>query len=205
MKIKFNNKMMIATLLLASLALGLSSCEKDEPEVKKEEVKTVRIPAESYTKWVYFSFEKGTTVTVTDDKVAESLDWDLGFLRYNMRTNSGKSGIGKGGVLATTATNLDAVVQLPSGSFIVDDEIQVVSVNEKGQPIMPPKYIKIPGNKDFVWASFDSQKYTYNNNVFVIRTASGKYAKVIMKSFQKEDGASGLITMDYVYPFNPAQ
>lgn len=202
----FNSKFLLAGTIMVSLALGLGSCEKDEPEVTKEEVKTVQISAESYLEWVYFSFEKGTVVTVDQDKAGESLDWDLGFLRYNARTNSGKSGEGQGGVLETNAMKLEDVTKLPSGSFVVDDEIKINSVKADGTPVMPPKTLNVPGNLKLTsWATFDNNNmsYTYNNNVFIVRTANGKYAKVIMKSFLNGAGKSGFITMDYVYPFVP--
>ncbi|HBK33334.1 MAG TPA: hypothetical protein DDZ78_17160, partial [Porphyromonadaceae bacterium] len=37
---------------------------------------------------------------------------------------------------------------------------------------------------------------------FIVRSANGKYAKVIMKNFLNEKDESGYITFEYVYPFN---
>ncbi|SDZ75040.1 HmuY protein [Porphyromonadaceae bacterium KH3R12] len=203
----FNSKFLLASTIMVSLTLGLGSCEKDEPETQKEEVKTVQIDSSSKTQWVYFSFEKGTLVTVENDKVAESLNWDLGFLWSYARTNSGESGQkGKGGVISTDKLTLEEVTSLPASTeFTVDATVNVPKTNAQGEFIMPPmSYDNLPGNTVLSsWVSSGRPPYIYNNTVYVIRTADGNYAKIIMKSFEDKNGDAGVITMDYVYPFVP--
>ena len=46
--------------------------------------------------WIYYSLEKGKEVSVSEESHAENTDWDIAFNRYNVRTNSGASGKGKG-------------------------------------------------------------------------------------------------------------
>ncbi|MFR7877783.1 MAG: HmuY family protein [Butyricimonas paravirosa] len=38
-----------------------------------------------------FSFAKGDFVELTEEQAATSLDWDIAFQRYYIRTNSGTS------------------------------------------------------------------------------------------------------------------
>jgi hypothetical protein len=47
--------------------------------------------------WVYVSLSRGEKVELTDLEALESSDWDLGFKRAAIRTNSGDSGPGQGG------------------------------------------------------------------------------------------------------------
>ncbi len=195
-------------LTAMSLALGFSSCSDDKDEVDPapvpEKVKTIQFEAQSYTEWTYFSFEKGELIKVDQEKYKEDANWDLGFLRFNIRTNGGLSGNGKGAVVATSAKAFDAVTSIPKDGFILDSEIDVMNGG------MPPTYRKATGNTAFkvgenlgwAWYDFKAGVWSVNNNVFVIRTASGKYAKVIMKSFLNDADKSGHITFDYIYPFN---
>ena len=199
----FNSKFLLAGTMMVSLVLGLASCEKDEPEVTKEEVKTENVESKTLDP-VYFSFEQGKVVTISD--ASKSKDWDIAFMRYYVRTNSGASGSGQGGAIETNITKIDEVTKLASTNFIVDTEI-TVNVPNSG---MPPKTTKIPGNTTFSvkrgentsigWANGMGGNWVFNNNVFIVRTANGKYAKVIMKSFVDGDGK---ITFDYIYPFVP--
>jgi hypothetical protein len=41
--------------------------------------------------------------------------------------------------------------------------------------------------------------WVYAEKVFVVRTADGKYAKVHLMNFKSDRGASGTVTMKYVY------
>ena len=58
--------------------------------------------------WIYYSLEKGKEVNVSEETHAENTDWDIAFNRYNVRTNSGASGKGKGGALLTNISLYDS-------------------------------------------------------------------------------------------------
>ena len=53
------------------------------------------INASSFSEWTYFSFEAHDVVII--DNPESSLEWDLAFRRYHIKTNSGLSGSGQGG------------------------------------------------------------------------------------------------------------
>jgi len=79
--------------------------------VLSQEEYFLTIPATSYTDWIYFSFENNAIVEITSPE--NSLDWDLGFQRKHIKTNSGLSGIGQGGgYVDSTLTWLDQWSQM---------------------------------------------------------------------------------------------
>lgn len=49
--------------------------------------------------WIYYLFEKGKEVSVSEEFYVENIDWDIVFNCYNVCINSGVFGKGKGGVL----------------------------------------------------------------------------------------------------------
>ena len=198
--------MMAIVILLSSISFTACSGDDDdkgqpEPEAKAKEVK---FEAQSYTEWTYFSFSKGDFVTVDQANYATDMSWDIAFLRFNIRTNGGESGKGQGAALDTKETDFSKVIAIPSTGFITDSKISAMASGG-----MPPKYVETAGSSVFKvgenqgWANYapPTGPWTFNNNVFIIRTADGQYAKLIMKSFLNDEDKSGHITFEYVYPF----
>lgn len=101
----------IATLAALSL-LVVSSCKKKPTPAGQKEV---TIDSHKFMKeggnWVYFSFEKGDVVPVSDP--TKSKDWDLGFYRYNMVTNGPQDMSGQGAAYETDVTELSADIKIP--------------------------------------------------------------------------------------------
>lgn len=118
-------KKLFLSLAIVAMAIFAASCSKenkDEPRPKTEgEVAgEITINATDYSKWVYFSFDKGAVVEVADPK--SSLDWDLGFHFLDFRTNSGASGKGGGGALVTNLKAVsDKLDAIPSSDKFVQD------------------------------------------------------------------------------------
>lgn len=179
--------------------------QPDQPEVNEPETpvtnSTVYIASSKETDpWVYFSFEKGI-LNLTEEAAVNSLDWDLAFQRYYIRTNSGTSGKGKGGAIDMSKVAFDEVVNVPKSGYVVDEEIDMVAgmtgtVKKSGNPAF-----KCSGSMG--WAHFNapaSMTWSYNKNVFAIQTADGKHwAKIIMKDY-KSTNTKGNIEFEYVYP-----
>jgi len=206
--------MLAIAFMVASV--GLIGCSDDdddpEPEPKPEpevpeEIKEVKFEAQSYTDWTYFSFKEGKIVEVDQEDYASDSKWDIAFLRFNIRTNGGDSGKGKGAVCEiadTKETKLDKVTEIPTKGFVTDTQISVMTSGS-----MPPEYHDVPGSPAFKvgenqgWATYTPPMgpWLYNNNVFVVKTADGEYAKIKMISFLNDLDKSGHITFEYVYPF----
>jgi hypothetical protein len=158
---------------------------------------TFEIDATSFTKWKYFSFERNDTVTVTDPLTSTA--WDLAFQRTQIKTNGGLSGKGLGSaansyqkkqagfdglkVVSDTATfEADKSVQVPvQGGFTtinVNPELTgwfTYQLADAGTQIVPTDY------------------------VYVIKTATGKFAKVWFMGYYSAAAKSGNITFQYKY------
>lgn len=184
-------------ILIIAAVIMFSACEEDENNnpVALEAV-TEQVAATSYTDWVYYSFSEGTLVDVTDPKT--ETNWDIGLRRNHFSTNSGSSGNGAGGVYNAGVVDFDTYFEAPETGYTVDDTVQNMDLTT----IPFPTTYSIAGNTVLeTWGEFtDAQPPTFipSNNVFVVKTADGKYVKMIVLNYYGTDG-SGNITFKYVY------
>ncbi|MEY3433379.1 MAG: hypothetical protein RL131_1315 [Bacteroidota bacterium] len=171
-------------ILAVMTSLFFYACEKTEtPEVKETlTIKTVNdIPADTIVglingqpvgvgKFNFYSIENGALVTSSD---SNSTKWDLGLRGTTIITNGGNSGPGAGGAFVFVGT-FDELTKVPAdSSFRVD---------------AAPASYAIPLGSNRGW-------YVYNplttlvtpipGRILVIRTATGKYAKVEVISYYK--------------------
>jgi len=187
-------------------SLSFNSCTKKDDNNSVFEVKTVLITANLYDKWVYFSFDKGTTSTTNYDVTdfTTKTDWDLAFHRNDVRTNSGASTTvnALGGVKDMGIVSFESVTDAPTAGYTVDASSMIVSNPNIGG--VPTMYTTTTNAAFKTWLTINTAVnppvYTVNNNIFVVKTASGKYAKVWLKGYvNPADSKSGYITMQYLY------
>ncbi len=202
-------------LLSLALLVGITSCEKDDEKDEQKpqnEAKTLEIDAKDYSKWVYVSFETGEIVgTSAFAETKDDLSWDIAFHRYDIRLNGGKSGKGEGAALLLKdkigKTGWDAVMEAPESGYVADGMIPMVE-EYKG---MPPKITVTNGNEVITggmevlkttgsWVNASGMPPTYNvtNQIFVVKTAKGKYVKLWFKSYVGSDKHGGYITLKYL-------
>ena len=226
MKLKF-----LAPALLAGF-VAFTSCSKEDnkkpdpapapaptPEpapTPKGEAKEVKdLDASDEQKWVYFSFEKGTVVEVTNPRTTDN--WDIAFNRYNIRTNGGVSGIGEVEVVNTNSKDFASVTKAPADGYKKDEKVKEFGRPAPGQtqpsiieveknPVISgtvqstdPKgwYNYIPPKKGENSPHFEITKYVY-----VLKTVKGdKYVKIQLTNYNKSDkpDKSGFIT--FIYDF----
>ena len=220
MKLKF-----IVPALLAGL-VAFTSCSKEDnkkpdpapapaptPKGEAKEVKDLDVSDEQ--KWVYFSFEKGTVVEVTNPRTTDN--WDIAFNRYNIRTNGGVSGIGEVEVVNTNSKDFASVTKAPADGYKKDEKVKEFGRPAPGQtqpsiieveknPVISgtvqstdPKgwYNYIPPKKGENSPHFEITKYVY-----VLKTVKGdKYVKIQLTNYNKSDkpDKSGFIT--FIYDF----
>jgi len=190
------------TLMLLGVVLVFTSCKKeDNPEPEQQsELKTGEVTlrkTEYGNDWVYFSFPAEDTVTISNHNT--SLNWDIAFNRYdNVRTNSGKSGSGKGGTYDAGEIDFNSITLANENGYAVDDSIQIVKeIGARG-----PIYMNSAGNKTFkgcILFSMADYSYTPNNHAYVVKTADGKYARLLVTDFYNDRGESGYMTFKYAY------
>ena len=110
-------------------ALALAGCKRynegngDDALVVRE----ITIPGLTEEKWTYFSLEKGEAVGQSvfadpgEDKLwAERTDWDLAFCGDYIKTNSGSSGKGLGGIQKDNQSAFDLIDSAPYDAYITD-------------------------------------------------------------------------------------
>lgn len=164
-----------------------------------------------YTLWHFFSFDKGEIIgscdaqdSITYESWCNRTDWDLAFHRQNIKSNSGLSGIGKGGIMEypQNTFDFDAVIEAPEDGYHIDIADSVVyDMSHMAEGIIGYAYTGVnPVTKG--WAVLTDMMggiWTYAQKIFVVRTATGKYAKIYLMNFKSDKGVSGIVTMKYVY------
>jgi hypothetical protein len=206
-------------IALISIAC-LSSCGDDKDDLfKKIEPKEglAIINSSSYTQWNFFSFAQDSIIGSCDagneaeyEAWSRRTDWDLAFHRQDVKTNSGASGSGKGGILEYDFKGqsfdfeaVDAGAKNFSPSQFqtdVNDSI-IYDMSQMMQGIIGYAHTGLaqPTKKWAVLTDMQNSKWEYAQKVFIVRTADEKYAKIYLKDFKSNTGASGTITMQYAY------
>lgn len=147
---------------------------------------TYTINAFSLKDWVYFDFSKGAVVNISD---RTSSDWDMGFRRAKIISNSGASNPnGKGGIAAIENAEFESVSEAPESGYMID-----ISKNalETENPAIDRWYLY----------NYMTHELKPKKNIYIIHTADGKYAKMQIMKFYCE-GLAGCYTIKYVYQGN---
>lgn len=190
-------KLFLSALLTT---LYLSACGDDEKEeILPAEVKKAEfLDATSYTDWVYFSFEKGTTVEVSDYK--NDLSWDIAFHRGDVRLNGGESGKGAGAVYNAQTTDWNAVTEAPSSGYITD-KTGTITTAFTGSGIETEEQ---PFSQTLsTWLTIDTSSpppvYTYHNWIYVVKAANGNYVKLQIYDYKSAKNVGAYISFKYQY------
>jgi hypothetical protein len=185
-------------LLAFTMFAFLISCENDE--TTSQSGKVIEINASAYNAWTYFSFEEDTVVSIDD--YTTSTDWDIAFHRSDIRVNCGQSGPGQGGSYNAGKVNFSSITEAPADGYSLNTTIQILE-----SYTMPPVYVTVPGDTLVSkWLKIITDvappTYEYSDNIYIIRTAKGKYAKVWLSNYFNSNAKSGYITMKYQYQTN---
>ncbi len=104
----------------------LISCNKADPEMKDEE-QFLTITDFSTTRWTYIDLEDGHVVGTSDVNSEQEdelwrtrTDWDIAICGNDIRTNSGTSGMGEGGIVELEQNTYDTILSPWSGPFEID-------------------------------------------------------------------------------------
>ena len=172
----------IGGMFLAMVAF--QACEKDQTTTTQATLveKTVsNLPADTIVglvngqpvgvgKYTFFSLEGNTLVASTD---SNSLKWDIAMRGTSIITNSGNSGPGNGGAFVYVGT-FDELKTIPADSVFKKDNAPVSYA------------IPLGSNKGwYVYNPVTTLITPVPGRVLVIKTASGKYAKVEILNYYK--------------------
>ncbi len=118
-------KTVLLALISASLLFSCRSGSGPEPVVESE----VTIGGLTVDKWVYFSIKTGETVGTStflseteDAEWSARRDWDFAICGDYLKTNSGSSGEGRGGILRDGTHNFQTLTEAPSEGYLTDTE-----------------------------------------------------------------------------------
>lgn len=172
-------------LLLLTLSNILFSCTKDETTVALSvtAITVNNLPADtvlgintttgmpfSAGKYTFFSLERNAIVPNTD---SASTQWDLAFASNKILTNGGTSGKGLGGAFVYVGL-FDDLKSIPSDSVFKTDNAPASFAVTFGS-----------GKGWYVYDQLTSLITPLAGRVLVIRTASGKFAKVEIINYYK--------------------
>ncbi len=192
-------KYLINSAIIIALMTVVFSCKKEKTKPTQEEEQskydTHVFDARAYENWVYFSFDQNKEVAIEDFK--NSLDWDIAFHRFDVRLNCGTAGVGEGGSISMGKVDFESVELAPTTGYSLNDSISIVNVAGNWQD-----KVTVPGDTVLAkWLYFTGPppKYNITNEIFVIKTAKGKYVKVWLKDFYNDDAQTGYVKMQYFY------
>jgi hypothetical protein len=202
-------KKILTTALIAS-SIVFSACQKDIPtpvtpadpnafnvSVNGNIVTVKNLPADTILgigamgpygagKYSFFSLETNSKISNAD---SASSNWDLAFAGTTVRINNGTSGPGNGGAFVYTGT-FDALTSVPVDSTFRVDNAPVYAITKgsgKG------------------WYTYDGPNNIITatpGRVLVIRTASGKYAKVEILNYYKGGVTPATTASDSIKAFD---
>ena len=139
----------------------------------------VTIDATAQDQWRYFSFRLGSIV-----ENPGSREWDLAFRRYQIISNGGREFVGQAGIVDVGAVRFADVTAAPETGYVLTEGTA------------DPRNHAIAG-----WYGYGyfSHVLTPKSHVWVVRTASGHYAKMEILSYYCPRSQPGCVTLRYVY------
>jgi hypothetical protein len=147
------------------------------------------LDARASERWTFFDFSRGSVVEVPHQF---GVDWDLAFQRHKILANGGATNPkGKGAILNLGEVAFDGMVEVPAEGYIEDT---IAAIN--------PEAITTENLAIKAWYHYNFLTHVLRPkpNVYVIRTADGRYAKMRIVSYYCDGGqASGCFTIEYVY------
>jgi len=147
---------------------------------------TYTIDSSRIDEWVHFRFADGHLTR--SGKIANgSRDWDIAFHRAKIVTNGGATA--KEGTVAVAViegASIDSIIKAPGEGYFVDQPTN--DLTETLNPALDKWYI------------YDFWRHTLKpkNNVYLLRTSDGGYAKFRIESYYC-GVAAACYTMEYVY------
>lgn len=174
----------LIALTVISAALFLTSCDKDEvPAPVTVQTKSVsNLPADTILgltsmgqpygsgKYTLYSLENNKVIDNTDSATTK---WDIGFRGTTIITNGGTGGPGVGGAFVYVGTYSDLATISTDSTFRIDNA--------------PTSYAIKTGSGNG-WYSYNGATQLITpipGRVMVVRTATGKYAKIEILNYYK--------------------
>ena len=175
-----------------------------------EFVKTLDIDVSNPRQWTYFNFDEngeiqimeiaeyqGETQEIVSEEDAvwkEIPDWDFALHLNNIRTNSGFSGIGNGGLYEHDCVDWFLTKQdLASMTFATDEMTKmVINMDE-----MPPMMVDASMSNVELFQNLGMGNFNPLDKVFVVKCVEDKYAILRFARYNDYAGKSGQLRLKY--------
>jgi hypothetical protein len=145
---------------------------------------TYTVDATHVEEWVFFDFSSGSIVPAAN---WDSPNWDLAIRRTKILTNGGATNPrGNGAVLRMEGIGLEGLAEAPESGYVQDEKPD--NAGELANPHLDKWY-----NYNY-W----THRLIPKEEVYVIRTADGKYAKMAIRDYYCGQTA-GCLSFTYVY------
>jgi HmuY protein len=174
---------LLITVCIVSASLFFTSCKKENKGSKDVQAVTVNnLQADTIVGMAasgqpvgagFYTFYSLENNAIIDNSDSATNKWDLGFRGTTIITNSGNSGPASGGAFVYVGTFAD-LGEIPADSTFRTDN--------------GPSAFAIPTGSGNGWYSYDFATNLVTpipGRILVIRTASGKYAKVEILNYYK--------------------
>jgi hypothetical protein len=178
-----------AVVALVALSLRRPAIEAYSPDVPAPAdvgegriERTWTIDASNTGRWAAFDFSRGSTVPAGDPD-----GWDIAFRRFNVMTNGGDGFAGRAGIVDLGVVPFDSVVEVPATGY-VGSSVRSDSSNA--------------AIERWYTYGFTSHILSPKANVYALRTADGRYAKLQILSYYCPGATPGCVTFRYVYQGN---
>ena len=197
-------KNLIPFLIVPIVCSLLFACDKNDDGQTPPGIQSATIDVRAYDQWIYFSFEQGLLDSPTDPTT--NTNWDLAFHRWDVRTNGGASGLGKGGAYAINQTSFDNIPE-PDAARLVTDEMILTYMQTPDMSGENNQRVEVPANTELgQWLTVSMSSipptYTLANNVFMVRTADGQWAAVRFTNYMNDRAEKGYASFSYLFPIH---
>ncbi len=160
--------------------------EEPQQETNFLPAKLFTVNASSEENWTYFDLSRNSEVKIHDPS---SLEWDLAFRRGKVISNGGATNkFGSAGLIDLGEIPFDSVAEVPQEKYVEDAATRTDTEN--------PVLLK--------WYKYNylTHKLTAKKNVYALRTANNKFAKIQFTNFYCDNDEPGCIQIKYVYQDN---
>ena len=202
-----NRKIKFLGMAILGFSLLATSCKKDKTTDEPVVDNTITVSLstknnENVDHWVYYSFDsKGEVNGIDSSNYETSEAWDIAFHSRHIRLNGGTSGIGMAEAYDAGVVDWSSVKEATESGYIKDtfaDSILYAGNGPMG-PIMIGTNLNMVFENAFEFdANTHPPTYLANKNVYVFKTRTGKYAKIMLTDYYNDKGESGYISFKYV-------
>lgn len=159
-------------------------CDTTNPVTHSEDEESTTITtinASCEENWVYLNLSDKTEVS--PETPEDSVQWDIGFQRFKIKSNGGISGSQNVMITVVTDTAFEDLTQAPISGYLIDAVDSDDEDEDPDTPFLAPN----------AWYAYDEETHilTPKNQIYVIQSVAGNYFKIQMIDYYDEAGTSG--------------